>query len=59
MSEIADSEKKNPQELKNKRNQLFQLFLKNPMYTQLAIEIKVLDDQLAGCDPPGFSLQER
>ncbi len=49
MSETADNEKKNRQELKNKRNQLYQLFLKNPMYTRLAVEIKFLDDQLAEC----------
>jgi len=34
-------------ELKNKRKVLFKLFLKNPMYTSLAVEIKALDDQLA------------
>ncbi len=58
MSETADSEKKNRQELKNKRNQLYKLFVNNPMYTELAIEIKVLDDQLAACDQPGFLVQE-
>lgn len=46
MSETADEEK-NREELKNKRNLLYKLFLKNPMYTRLAVEIKVLDDQLA------------
>jgi hypothetical protein len=43
VSETADNEKKNRQEFKNKRNQLYKLFLKNPMYTRLAVEIKVLD----------------
>ena len=38
---------KNREELKNKRKVLFKLFLKNPMYTRLALEIKALDDQLA------------
>ena len=38
---------KNHEELKNKRKVLFRLFLKNPMYTSLAVEIKALDDQLA------------
>ncbi|HET6929999.1 MAG TPA: hypothetical protein VFI45_06735 [Candidatus Acidoferrum sp.] len=38
---------KNRDELKNKRKVLFKLFLKNPMYTNLAVEIKALDDQLA------------
>jgi hypothetical protein len=38
---------KNREELQNKRKVLFKLFLKNPMYTSLAVEIKALDDQLA------------
>lgn len=38
--------------LKNKRKVLFKLFLKNPMYTSLAVEIKALDDQLADWTPP-------
>jgi hypothetical protein len=59
VSETADNEKKNRQELKNKRNQLYKLFLKNPMYTRLAVEIKVLDDQLAECDQPGVLVQQR
>ena len=59
MSETADNEKKNRQELKNKRNQLYQLFLKNPMYTRVAVEIKVLDDQLAESGQPGVLVQER
>ncbi len=57
MSETA--KKKKRQELKNKRNQLYKLFLKNPMYTRLAVEIKVLDDQLAECDQPGVLVPER
>ncbi len=57
MSETA--EKKKRQELKNKRNQLYKLFLKNPVYTRLAVEIKVLDDQLAECDQPGVLVPER
>ncbi len=47
MSETANNEKRNREELKAKRNLLFNLFLKNPMQTRLAVEIKVLDDQLA------------
>ena len=39
----------NREELKNKRKVLFKLFLKNPMHTGLAVEIKALDDQLADC----------
>jgi hypothetical protein len=34
-------------ELKNERERLYKLFLKNPRYTQLAVEIKVFDDKLA------------
>ena len=59
MSETADSEKRNRHELKNERNQLYKLFLKNPMYTRLAVEIKVLDDQLAECDQPGALVQKQ
>ena len=40
---------KNREELKNRRKVLFKLFLKNPMHTGLAVEIKALDDQLADC----------
>jgi hypothetical protein len=47
MQETANSPKKNREELKNKRKALFKLFLENPMYTRLALEIKALDDQLA------------
>ena len=47
MSETANNENKNREELKTQRNLLYKVFLKNPMYTWLAVEIKVLDDQLA------------
>ena len=47
MQETANNPKKNREELKNKRKVLFKLFLKNPMYTRLALEIKAIDDQLA------------
>jgi hypothetical protein len=47
VSEIAEDEKSKREELKAKRDLLFKLFLKNPMYTHLAAEIKVIDDQLA------------
>jgi hypothetical protein len=59
VSETVDNAKKNRQELKNKRNQLYKLFLKNPMYTRLAVEIKFLDDQLAECDQSGVLVQDR
>jgi hypothetical protein len=51
VSETENNEEKNRQELKNKRNLLFKLFLKNPHFTRLAAEIRVLDDQLAGWTP--------
>jgi hypothetical protein len=41
--------KREREELKTKRNLLFTLFLKNPMHTRLAVEIKVIDDQLMEC----------
>lgn len=47
LSETGDSENQSRQELKIKRKRLYKLFLKNPIYTRLAIEIKALDDQLA------------
>jgi hypothetical protein len=47
MQENENKPIKNREELKNKRKALFKLFLKNPMYTRLALEIKALDDQLA------------
>jgi hypothetical protein len=49
MAETRNSRQSNREELKVKRNLLFQLFLKNPMHTRLAIEIKFIDDQLAEC----------
>ena len=46
-AETANNPIKNREELKNKRKLPFNLYLKNPMYTRLALEIKTLDDQLA------------
>jgi len=37
------------EELKAKRNLLFQRFLQNPLDTHLALEIKIIDDQVAEC----------
>ena len=51
MQENEKNPLKNHEELKNKRKVLFRLFLKNPMYTSLAVEIKALDDQLADWTP--------
>lgn len=47
MHETAEDEEPNRQELKNRRNLLYKLFLMNPKYTRLAVEIKAIDDQLA------------
>jgi len=35
------------EELKAKRNLLFERFLKNPLDTRLALKIKTIDDQVA------------
>jgi hypothetical protein len=37
------------EELKAKRNLLFRRFLQNPLETHLALEIKIIDDQVAEC----------
>lgn len=37
------------EELKAKRNPLFKQYLKNPQDTRLALEIKLIDDQIAEC----------
>jgi hypothetical protein len=39
--------KKKREDLKAKRDLLFERYVKRPMDTHLALEIKVLDDQLA------------
>jgi hypothetical protein len=36
-------------DLKAKRNLLFQRFLQNPLETHLALKIKIIDDQVAKC----------
>jgi hypothetical protein len=38
---------KKREELKAKRNLLFARFLNNPLETQLALKIKIIDDQVA------------
>jgi hypothetical protein len=45
--ETTIEEKKKRGALKAKRDVLFERYLKRPMDTHLALEIKVLDDQLA------------
>jgi hypothetical protein len=45
--ETTIEEKKKREGLKAKRDLLFERYVKRPMDTHLALEIKVLDDQLA------------
>ena len=47
MLETAIEEKRKREELKAKRDLLFERYLKHPMETRLALEIKIIDDQLA------------
>ena len=47
MPETTTEEKQRRKELKAKRDQLFEQYLKHPMDTSKALEIKVIDDQLA------------
>ena len=42
-------EKRKREELKAQRNLLFELYLKNPRDTHLALEIRIVDDQIADC----------
>jgi hypothetical protein len=50
--ETTIDEKKKRGDLKAKRDLLFERYVKRPMDTHLALEIKVLDDQLAGDAKP-------
>jgi hypothetical protein len=59
VSTTKHSENQDGQELKDKRNRLYKLFVKNPMYTQLALEIRALDDQLARMGSETMSQQCR
>jgi hypothetical protein len=47
VTETTIEEKKKREDLKAKRDLLFERYVKRPMDTRLALEIKVLDDQLA------------
>jgi hypothetical protein len=47
VSETAIDDKTKREELKTKRNLLYARYLKNPQDTQRALEIKILDDQVA------------
>jgi hypothetical protein len=52
---MTEDEDQNRRELKTKRKRLYASFLKNPKRTRLAVEIKVLDDRLAGWTEPNKS----
>lgn len=47
MPDTPIEEKRKREELKAKRDQLFDRYLKHPMDTRLALEIKAIDDQIA------------
>jgi hypothetical protein len=49
MQETPIDSMRKREELKAKRNLLFQRFLHNPLETHLALEIKIIDDQVAEC----------
>ena len=49
MSETRISARRKREELKAKKNLLFQRFLESPRDTHLALKIKIFDDQLAQC----------
>jgi len=49
VSKIAIDDRTKRDELKAKRNLLFERFLKTPFDTRLALEIKLIDDQVAEC----------
>ncbi len=51
MLETAIEEKRKREDLKAKRDLLFERYLKHPMDTRLAIEIKNIDDQIADLSP--------
>jgi hypothetical protein len=47
MPKLLVDEKESRAELKSKRDLLFAEYSRNPMNTRLAIEIKLIDDQIA------------
>lgn len=55
MIEITVEEKRRRKDLKTKRDDLFEEYLKHPMDTRLALEIKLIDDQLAAAVTPSTS----
>jgi len=59
MLENAIDVRRKREELKSKRNLLFQQFLKNPLDTRLALRIKTIDDQVAECTEQMARMKER
>jgi hypothetical protein len=59
MLETTIEEKKKRDDLKAERNQLFERYLKHPMDTRLAREIKLMDDQLAEAVTPSTTKNRR
>ena len=49
MAAPVSNERKNRDRLIVERNQLFSRFLQHPLEIGLALEIKVIDDQIADC----------
>jgi hypothetical protein len=47
MVDTAMEEKRKREDLRAKRNLLFKRYLKRPTETRLALEIKIIDDQIA------------
>jgi len=47
MPETAIDAKRELEEWKTRRNLLLRIYLKNPLETRLALEIKVIDDPVA------------
>jgi hypothetical protein len=59
MLETTAEEKRKRNDLKAERNQLFERYLKHPMDTRLAREIKLMDDQLAEAAAPSTARNRR
>ena len=47
------------EELKAQRSLLFTRFLENPLETQLALKIKIIDDQVAECCEKMLQMREK
>jgi hypothetical protein len=47
------------EDLKAKSNLLFARFLKNPLDTQLALKIKIIDNQVAECSEQMQQMREK